>query len=567
MTTRPDSAARDPDASLEKLLALLGSAGGKKDPKFAEALQIVDLLIENRTDASVVNARGDSALALAVSNPNYPESILEALVGLGAAVDSKNQKGWTPLFHAAACGNLVAIKFLLDRRASVIHQDSDGKTALHWCCKRGHASIVPLLVNAGADINLGDKKDSEQRRSVGGNTPLMYAASTSEKVTKALLKFGPDVNLTDEAKQSALIHAIRGYPKNRLAIVESLLKNGARVDQSDHEGNTALHLLVQRGGFSSNPELVKALIDSGSDVNAQNMAGETPIILCRDSKNVTLLIKAGSFVNAVDKHGKTALIYCADAYSSDSDALKRAKVLLNAKCDVDIQDSEGKTALMYAVVSDGRAKTVKLLLEHGVNIDLLDNNGRPATAYAGPENLMVLIAAGAKSSTFEAVKLEEAINDDNLPLAIILMERGAQLNLRSHALFARFEKTLEKLARANADLLRSRVKSTDPEALEQLEKILDRFQRKPDVADDSDLPAILRKGAWPSKAPLRKQVVLPSARVDEIKNSINYFDGRINWPDGMKEAVLREFKNIALIKIQGLLMCCMYLQMSTFRGC
>lgn len=523
------------------LWAVPNKSDGKKDPKFAKALQILELLIEKRADASAVNHAGESSLAIAVSNPNCPESIFEALVGLGAAIDSKDHQGRTPLLQAAAHGNVVATKFLLERGASVIHQDAEGKSALHWCCKSGHPAIVPLLINAGADMNLGDKKISDRSQSAGSQTPLMYAASNSEEVTKALLKFGPDVNLVDEAKQSALIHAIRGYPSNQLSIVERLLKNGARVDQSDHEGNTALHFMVQRGGLSSSLELIEALIEAGSDVNAQNLAGETPLILCRDSKSVDLLIKAGSSVNAVDRHGKSALIHCADSYSSDSDVLKKMKTLLKANCDLDIQDSEGKTALMHAVKSDGRVKWVRLLIDHGANLDLIDNEGRPAFAFADPENSMLLIEAGAKPSAYEGGALDNAVYSDNLPLATVLFERGAQIKLRNLARFHKYKKTLEKLARANVDLVRLGVICADPETQEQLDKLLSKYQKSPDIADDLDLPEILRKDVWPIGVPSRKQRVLSSDRIDEITKSVDYFKGSIHWPEGRKESLLQEF--------------------------
>ena len=137
-----------------------------------------------------------------------------------------------------------------------------------------------------------------------------------------------------------------------------------------------------------------------------------------------LLIKGGANVDAIDKAKKTALIHGVSGYGSD--AHLKIKVLLNAKANPDIGDNEGKTALMYAVRSDTDVKSVKLLLDHGANLDLLDDKDQPATAHASPDNLMLLISAGAKPSAFEGKKLLSAVHDDNLPLATLLLERSEE---------------------------------------------------------------------------------------------------------------------------------------------
>jgi hypothetical protein len=196
---------------------------------------------------------------------------------------------------------------------------------------------------------------------------------------------------------------------------------------------------------------------------------------------------------------------------------------------------------MYAVSSDTDLKSVRLLVDHGANLEILDSNKQPATAHASPENLMLLIKAGASPSASEAMKLLIAVNDDNLPLATILLERGAKMKLKLQW-FVRYKKTLEKLARANSDLLRSGVECIDSEAQDQLDVLLAKFPKNKDIADDADLPQILKKGAWPIKIPTRKPVILTAGRIGEIDKLIDYCQGTIQWPEDLKESVLREFK-------------------------
>lgn len=503
---------------------------------WGKALHIVNTLIDSGADVNSKNTHGVSPLALAAAENKCPVSILETLVASGAVIDSVDDKGWTPLLHATSSGNAEAVKFLLNRKASVKHRDADGKSALHWCCKKGHAAIVSLLVNAGADVNLADKVDSDYRWSTGGHTPLIYSIYR-EDVTEELLKFNPDVNWIDDKKMSALMHAVGVYSGKGSEIVRLLLKKSAKVDLEDVDGNTALHLMVKNYHLTASK--VKILLGAKLNVNAQNRAGETPLMLCSNVKAMQILIRGGALLNLVDQAGKTALIHCFSHYESDKHL--KVKALLSAKCDPNVRDVEGKTALMYAVRSDTDVKTVRLLVDHGANLDLLDNKDQPATAHASPDNLMLLISVGAKPSSFEGNKLLNAVHDDNLPLATLLLERGAKMKLKLER-FIKYKKILEKMARANSNLLRCGVECTDPEAQEQFDALLAKFKRNPNVADDSDLPEILRMGAWPVKIAARKEVVMPSARIDVIDKSIDYFKGNIDWPADLKELVLRKFR-------------------------
>jgi len=535
----------EPSLDVVKLLIELGAdvnAATNLHASFrgwGRALDIAPTLIASGANVNAKDNDSVSPLALAVSETKCPISTLEALVRAGAVIDSVDSEGMTPLLHASKGGHTEAVKFLLEQRASVNHSDATGMSALHWCCKEGNKATVALLVNAGADINLADKPDGKEK--LGGRTPLMYAV-IENNTTKDLLGFGPDVNIVDEQKWSALMYASNGH-SNKVEMVELLLKNNAKVELANVDGNTALHLAVKY--YNLTVADVKLLLEAKADVNAVNSRGETPLMLCSDIKSMELLIKNGANINAVDKVGKTTLIHSINGYGSD--AHLKIKILLNAKANPDIQDNEGKTALMVASRSDRNHKSAKLLVEHGANLDLLDKDGHPATANASPDNLKLLISAGAKSNAFEGSRLANAIDDDNLPLSTMLLERGVQMKL-SLAHFVRFKKTFEKLARSNSDLLRTGVVCIEPEAKEQFDSLLKKFVKNEDIADDVDLPDILKKGAWPVKLPKRKQLVLSAGRIKEIEKSIDYFHGTIHWPENLKESVLHQFKKYSVEK-------------------
>lgn len=62
----------------------------------------------------------------------------------------------TALWHAACRGHEAVTRLLLDRGASVNHQDVRGSTALHEAALHGQQQIAEILIERGANIDLPD---------------------------------------------------------------------------------------------------------------------------------------------------------------------------------------------------------------------------------------------------------------------------------------------------------------------------------------------------------------------------------------------------------------------------
>ena len=130
--------------------------------------------------------------------------IVDRLHKLGDRVDDKvNLLGFitlTPMLALATSNRTESVRALLDAGARVDEADSDGITILSWAAIANRVDIARLLIQRGADVNHVDKK---------GMTPLLYAAS---------IDFGDS------------------------AMIDLLLKSGARAGARTKEGLTALDL-------------------------------------------------------------------------------------------------------------------------------------------------------------------------------------------------------------------------------------------------------------------------------------------------------------------------------------
>ncbi|MEE1743299.1 ankyrin repeat domain-containing protein [Streptomyces sp. JV184] len=129
------------------------------------------------------------------------------------------------LARSADDGDVTEVARLLRQGAAVDGPSSDGRTALDLAAGRGHADVVRLLVEAGADL---EQRAGEYEES----TPLCLAA-------------------------------IRGHTE----VVEVLLDAGAQLGAQGRLRYVPLVLAATTGadGYS---ETVDLLLDCGADINA-----------------------------------------------------------------------------------------------------------------------------------------------------------------------------------------------------------------------------------------------------------------------------------------------------------
>lgn len=100
----------------------------------------------------------------------------------GANVDVEHSAtGVTPLFTAISTGKLASVARLLVAGAYPEHRRKDSGVPLHWAAYFGHAAIVELLLENGADAD---------STNANGQTPLDVA--TDPKV-REILERGTDI--------------------------------------------------------------------------------------------------------------------------------------------------------------------------------------------------------------------------------------------------------------------------------------------------------------------------------------------------------------------------------------
>jgi serine/threonine-protein phosphatase 6 regulatory ankyrin repeat subunit B len=363
----------------------------------------------------------------------------------------------TGLMYASQNGHTEVVRLLLDRGANPnlgkleypstqlqpgqISTSSfssggleDWATPLYWASKNGHADIVKLLLEKGADASIRTRtaKFSGADISVNGGkeivfaetkkTPLEIASENGhkdivqllEKPTKemgliiasednnikevqTLLDQGADVNLRRVSNRSTAlwIASYRGYAK----LVKLLLEKGADSSISNSiDGITPIYVASQNG----HTDIVRLLLDNGADVNAKEINKDVSALHLASQKGhtgvVQLLLDRGADVNAKLTKGDTALMI-ASAYAHAG----IVSLLLENGADMNAQRTgDGFTALMFAS-QNGCIEVVQILIDKGadVNIKGMLNNREWSALKAAKKNgrkktAEILRLAGAK---------------------------------------------------------------------------------------------------------------------------------------------------------------------------
>ena len=146
--------------------------------------------------------------------------------------------------------------------------------------------------------------------------------------------------------------------KGNLPAVKAFLQKGTDVDARDAVGRTPLMYML------SDLESVRYLVGAGADVNARDDLGETPLMKAawvgkRDV--VKFLAENGADLNAQSENGETALMRAV----RNPDVVK---CLVERGADVNAKDRKGETVLLKASVS-GRLSVVQYLVKKGATVD------------------------------------------------------------------------------------------------------------------------------------------------------------------------------------------------------
>lgn len=253
------------------LVSVAGAAGDSPLIKAVKAgdIQAVRALIKSGADVNATSGDGSTPLLWAAHGSRA--DIARALLAAKATVDAANDFGVTPLLHAARVGDAAMVDLLLKGGASPSRAHTEGETPLMAAARSGNLAATRLLIARGVDVNAAE--------SFQKTTALMYAAAEGHAdVVDLLIEAGADPNkqghITALDKRHNADHPTGGFTALMLAArngdeatVRRLAARGANLNLKNGDNATATMIAIWNDRF----DIARTLIELGADVKDDSL--------------------------------------------------------------------------------------------------------------------------------------------------------------------------------------------------------------------------------------------------------------------------------------------------------
>ena len=231
-----------------------------------------------------------------------------------------------------------------------------------------------------------------------GRTPLMETCrlNAEPEIVRFLLKNGADVKKRNKKGETALImlgRSQKSYQKVE-EVLHALLNYGAKINESDSDGYTALYNATLN---LSNPSIIDVFLQNGADMWKANSKGITPAErICFSAKDSSYVKKCLS--NMVDIEYMFHLFVSNGRMARFADGWNRegvdecVKAFIQKGLNINIQDCEGMTPLMHFCKNN--SKDMPQTQNRGFLEKMVLRKDKNAVA----EVIKILIKNGAKTN-------------------------------------------------------------------------------------------------------------------------------------------------------------------------
>ncbi|XP_054610200.1 rabankyrin-5 isoform X2 [Dunckerocampus dactyliophorus] len=396
-----------------------------------------------------------------VNGTTFDENSFAAqLIQRGSNADAPDMSTGNCLMQRAACAaNEEAALFLATHGAKVNHVNKWGESPLHTACRCGLASLTAELLQQGANPNLQTQKAlPDDTFGVAMQTPLHLAIAHNhpdvvsvilEQKANALhasnnFQIIPDFSLKDSVDQTVLGLALW---TGMHTIAAQLLGSGASINDTMSNGQTLLHMAIQRQDSKS----ALFLLEHQADINVRTLEGQTALQLAI-SNQLPLVVDAictrGADMSVVDDKGDPPLWLALENGLEDI-----ASTLVRHGCDATCWSkgpSGCQQTLLHRAVDENNEVSACFLIRSGCDVNSPRRPGpngegeeeardgqmplHLASSWGLEEVVQCLLEFGANVNTQDAegrTPIHAAIsNQHNVIIQLLISHPDIRLNIR-----------------------------------------------------------------------------------------------------------------------------------------
>lgn len=264
------------------------------------------------------------------NKPDASLKLIKDYLGLGADINYKDAKGYTPLMLAVDNQNERLVEYLLKHGADPLLSNIHGEKASDLTSQS--SSLYSLL------------KKAEKRAGLG--------------------------SLTAEERSSLLLQELVSSMEANAERIDELLDSGADINYQNSKGFTALMLAVDAG----NERIAEYLLRNGANPLIRNKRGCTARQLASQHSGLSHILKAYELITAT--------------MNADLPAIKA--LLRTDNSIIDFQGPGGYSALLIAV-EQNMVEIVNYLLAQGASLEVTSDKGESVFELVNSKAIMKLL--------------------------------------------------------------------------------------------------------------------------------------------------------------------------------
>lgn len=275
------------DAVLQKRPELLNAGADECLTPLIGAVEYHDrdtvkALIDRRCDVHVATAEefeGKTALHFITHNKLQYENddILDLLQKAGADLFARTLFGGKSVLHLAARDDCSSVAAQLLAQGMFINETTSryGQTALFIAAYYGSYTVAQLLLERGADTQIGHLEGTVHAQDWNDLTPLAVAATQSRKrMVELLLTSGASPIARPSSKHTVIHLAVAELDSSMLTMLLEVpqLASSKVINARTADGMTALHYCA---GSLGRHDHLALLLNAGADVSALTETGHS----------------------------------------------------------------------------------------------------------------------------------------------------------------------------------------------------------------------------------------------------------------------------------------------------
>lgn len=261
-------------------------------------------------------------------------------------------------------GNLASIQDLLSEIEDIDNlfehnwEITNKLSLFHLACMVGNEKVFNRLLNNQRTTNRIFTNQDFQ-----GNSPLHLAAvSGNLYILQTIINNIETENYINAHNRYVFTPLGLAVKHEHYEAVELLLRNGANVNERNHQGNTALHIACEMNNWN----IVDLLLKNNASADQINSAGKTPLYTSLENNHYelaqALVVNNHANVEQQDNLGRTQLILAVFKYKQ----LRVVEGLLRLGANPN-QKWNGYRLSFFAGSLQGYFDIFKKLFDHGAN--------------------------------------------------------------------------------------------------------------------------------------------------------------------------------------------------------